>query len=298
MRPLATIESQEIILPTDRLLLWKLFLPAEEILGPVFNFLCIVAKSPGLAGKSRFSMASPANLGHFRASQAAWLFVQEMSLSLCKLSLPGSRHPPADQPKECDTCLDVYFLHNHVCDHPADHWCQLRLYFTHQANSFNDIRDSFNDIHEWVWSVRVGGVVFPGSPFLKLDNYACGTKHLYWYELWFRYIKSSRAYRPAKQGEGMQLWWPRVTTEPGGELRSPGPSCGVRSTVCGVWSTRGGWTRSIIAESAILIAIDFEWDFFKLLLLWLWMFLFLVIMGLGRSGEMLPEKCLHISNIL
>ena len=32
---------------------------------------------------------------------------------------------------------------------------------------------------------------------------------------------------------------------------------------------RGGWTRSIIAESAILIAIDFEWDFFKLLLLWL-----------------------------
>ena len=32
---------------------------------------------------------------------------------------------------------------------------------------------------------------------------------------------------------------------------------------------RGGWTRSIIVESAILIAIDFEWDFFKLLLLWL-----------------------------
>ena len=31
----------------------------------------------------------------------------------------------------------------------------------------------------------------------------------------------------------------------------------------------GGWTRSIIVESAILIAIDFEWDFFKLLLLWL-----------------------------
>ena len=31
----------------------------------------------------------------------------------------------------------------------------------------------------------------------------------------------------------------------------------------------GVWTRSIIAESAILIAIDFEWDFFKLLLLWL-----------------------------
>ena len=34
-------------------------------------------------------------------------------------------------------------------------------------------------------------------------------------------------------------------------------------------SPRGGWTRSIIAESAISIAIDFEWDFFKLLLLWL-----------------------------
>ena len=31
----------------------------------------------------------------------------------------------------------------------------------------------------------------------------------------------------------------------------------------------GGWTRSIIAKSAIFIAIDFEWDFFKLLLLWL-----------------------------
>ena len=27
--------------------------------------------------------------------------------------------------------------------------------------------------------------------------------------------------------------------------------------------SRGGWTRSIIAESAILIAIDFEWDFFR-----------------------------------
>ena len=27
--------------------------------------------------------------------------------------------------------------------------------------------------------------------------------------------------------------------------------------------------RSIIVESAILIAIDFEWDFSKLLLLWL-----------------------------
>ena len=68
-----------------------------------------------------------------------------------KLSLPGSRRPPANQPKECDTCLDVNFLsllislhsdklisctikcceagkchksqtrHNHVCDHPADH---------------------------------------------------------------------------------------------------------------------------------------------------------------------------------
>ena len=25
---------------------------------------------------------------------------------------------------------------------------------------------------------------------------------------------------------------------------------------------RGGWTRSIIVESAISIAIDFEWDFF------------------------------------
>ena len=36
--------------------------------------------------------------------------LQEMSLSLCKLSLPGSRHPPADQPKECDTCLDVNFM--------------------------------------------------------------------------------------------------------------------------------------------------------------------------------------------
>ena len=39
VRPLATIESQEIILATDRFLLWKLFLPAEAILGPVFNFL-------------------------------------------------------------------------------------------------------------------------------------------------------------------------------------------------------------------------------------------------------------------
>ena len=33
VRPLATIESQEIILATDRFLLWKLFLPAEAILG-------------------------------------------------------------------------------------------------------------------------------------------------------------------------------------------------------------------------------------------------------------------------
>ena len=32
---------------------------------------CIVAKSTGLAGKSRFSMGSPAGLGHFPASQAA-----------------------------------------------------------------------------------------------------------------------------------------------------------------------------------------------------------------------------------
>ena len=39
VRPLATIESQEIILATDRFLLWKLFLPAEAILGRVFNFL-------------------------------------------------------------------------------------------------------------------------------------------------------------------------------------------------------------------------------------------------------------------
>ena len=37
----------------------------------------------------------------------------------------------------------------------------------------------------------------------------------------------------------------------------------------GIVASGGGWTRSIIAESAILIAIDFEWDFFKLLLLWL-----------------------------
>ena len=44
------------------------------------------------------------------------------------------------------------------------------------------------------------------------------------------------------------------------------------STATGrTWEGRGGggWTRSIIAESAISIAIDFEWDFFKLLLLWL-----------------------------
>ena len=41
VRPLATIESQEIILATatDRFLLWKLLLPAEAILGRVFNFL-------------------------------------------------------------------------------------------------------------------------------------------------------------------------------------------------------------------------------------------------------------------
>ena len=39
VRPLATIESQEIILATDRFLLWKLFWPAEAILGRVFNFL-------------------------------------------------------------------------------------------------------------------------------------------------------------------------------------------------------------------------------------------------------------------
>ena len=43
-----------------------------------------------------------------------------------------------------------------------------QLYFTHQVhrNLY-----SFNDIHEWVWSVRVGGVVFPGFPFLELGNY-------------------------------------------------------------------------------------------------------------------------------
>ena len=34
---------------------------------------------------------------------------------------------PADQPKECDTCLDVNFLHNHVCDHPADHLMPAQL---------------------------------------------------------------------------------------------------------------------------------------------------------------------------
>ena len=40
VRPLVTTESQEIILATmDRFLLWKLFLPAEAILGRVFNFL-------------------------------------------------------------------------------------------------------------------------------------------------------------------------------------------------------------------------------------------------------------------
>ena len=48
VRPLATIESQEIILATDRFLLWKLFLPAEAILGPVFNFLW--NKTPLLIG--------------------------------------------------------------------------------------------------------------------------------------------------------------------------------------------------------------------------------------------------------
>ena len=97
-----------------------------------------------------------------------------MSLSLCKLSLPGSRYPPADQPKECDTCLDVNFLHSHVCDHP-DAWMPAKMYFTHRANQnqdrFNDIHDIFNGIHECVCSVRVGGVVFPGFPFLELGNY-------------------------------------------------------------------------------------------------------------------------------
>ena len=48
VHPLATIESQEIILATDRFLLWKLFLPAEAILGPVFNFLW--NKTPLLIG--------------------------------------------------------------------------------------------------------------------------------------------------------------------------------------------------------------------------------------------------------
>ena len=50
-----------------------------------------------------------------------------------------------------------------------------QLYFTHQAHhnrdSFNDIHNSFNDIHEWVWLVRVGGVVVPGFSFLELGNY-------------------------------------------------------------------------------------------------------------------------------
>ena len=42
-------------------------------------------------------------------------------------------------------------------------------------------------------------------------------------------------------------------------------SCGTRVGP----NPQRGWTRSIIAESTISIAIDFEWDFFKLLLLWL-----------------------------
>ena len=36
-------------------------------------------------------------------------------MTLCILKLA------TDQPKECDTCHDVNFLHNHVCDHPAEH---------------------------------------------------------------------------------------------------------------------------------------------------------------------------------
>ena len=46
------------------------------------------------------------------------LFISAFQLYFSSFS---SYPPPADQPKECDTCLDVSFLHNHVCDHPADH---------------------------------------------------------------------------------------------------------------------------------------------------------------------------------
>ena len=61
--------------------------------------LDIIAKSPGLAGKSRFGMASPADLGHFSLnSQAACLIV-------C------TGNELATVAKECDTC---HFLHNHV----------------------------------------------------------------------------------------------------------------------------------------------------------------------------------------
>ena len=105
------------------------------------------------------------------------MFVQEMSLSLYKLSLPGSRHPPADQPNSDLVLMSTSYIIMFVTIlliidassavlHPT---IAHRNHCNHDI--FNDIHDSFNEIHERVWSVRVGGVVFPGFPFLELGKY-------------------------------------------------------------------------------------------------------------------------------